>query len=80
MSGRGPFDFVLCRNVLIYFDLPDRKKILAELCSTLAPGGYLLLGASETTFNLDAGFVRRTIRNTVAYQRAATGAAPGARP
>ena len=73
MAGRGPFDFVLCRNVLIYFDMPTRKKILAALCSTLAPGGYLLLGASETTFNLDNSFVRKTIRNTVAYQRAATG-------
>ena len=73
MSGRGPFDLVFCRNVLIYFDMPTRKKILAGLRGTLAPGGYLLLGASETTFNLDAGFERRTIRNMVAYQNAATG-------
>ncbi len=74
MRGLGPFDFVLCRNVLIYFDMPTRKKILAELRGTLAPGGYLLLGASETTFNLDAAFERKTIRNTVAYQSAETGA------
>ncbi len=46
MSVRGPFDLVFCRNVLIYFDMPTRRKILAELRGTLAPGGYLLLGAS----------------------------------
>ena len=62
MSNLGPFDLVLCRNVLIYFDVPGRKKILGELRSTLAPGGYLLLGASETTFNLEDGFLRKSIR------------------
>jgi chemotaxis protein methyltransferase CheR len=76
MSGRGPFDFVLCRNVLIYFDLPTRKKILSELRGTLAPGGYLLLGASETTFNMDVGFERKSIRNVVAYQSTGAGAKP----
>ena len=71
MSNLGPFDLVLCRNVLIYFDFPGRKKILGELRSTLAPGGYLLLGASETTFNLEDGFLRKSIGSTVVYQNAA---------
>jgi chemotaxis protein methyltransferase CheR len=66
--GRGPFDLVLCRNVLIYFDNDTRKKILSGMRSTIIPGGYLLLGASETTFNMDAGFLRRAIGSTVAYQ------------
>ncbi len=74
MAGRGPFDFVFCRNVLIYFDMPTRAKILAALRGTLAPGGYLVLGASETTFNLEVGFERKAIRNVVAYQNGERGA------
>ncbi len=68
MRGLGPYDLILCRNVLIYFDLETRKRILASLRGCMVPGGCLLLGASETTFNLDDTFLRRTIRNTVVYQ------------
>jgi chemotaxis protein methyltransferase CheR len=64
----GPFDLVLCRNVLIYFDLETRKKILDNIYGTLAPGGYLVLGTSETTFNLDSKFVRQTVGSMIAYQ------------
>jgi chemotaxis protein methyltransferase CheR len=73
MRGLGPFDLVLCRNVLIYFDLPTRKTVLEGLRNTLTPGGYLLLGASETTHNLDVNFARKTIRNVVCYQIARGG-------
>ncbi|MDR3699798.1 MAG: protein-glutamate O-methyltransferase CheR [Candidatus Sulfopaludibacter sp.] len=68
MQGLGPYDLILCRNVLIYFESDTRKKILAGLRKSLAPGGYLLLGASETTFTLDDGFLRKTMRNSVVYQ------------
>ncbi len=68
MQGLGPYDLILCRNVLIYFETDTRKKILAGLRRSLAPGGYLLLGASETTFALDDGFLRKTMRNSVVYQ------------
>ena len=68
MLGRGPYDLVLCRNVLIYFDNDTRRKILNGIRGTIVPGGYLLLGASETTYNMDAGFQRRGFGNTVAYQ------------
>jgi chemotaxis protein methyltransferase CheR len=64
----GTFDLILCRNVLIYFDADTRKSILARLRSALSPGGYLMLGASETTFSMDPGLLRRTIRNTIVYQ------------
>jgi chemotaxis protein methyltransferase CheR len=76
MQGLGPFDLILCRNVLIYFEVDTRKRILAGLRGSLVPGGWLLLGASETTFNLDESFLRRTIRNCVVYQKPLAGAEP----
>jgi chemotaxis protein methyltransferase CheR len=43
----GEMDIVLCRNVLLYLDPGARAEILAKLAETLAPDGYLFLGASE---------------------------------
>lgn len=57
----GPFDLVLCRNVLIYFDLTTKQKTLSEIGGTLFRGGYLVLGSAETTLNMDQTFERRTI-------------------
>ena len=64
----GPFDVVFCRNVLIYFDLESKKKILSELYGTLFRGGYLLLGGSETTLNLFDRFDRRVLGQAAFYQ------------
>lgn len=44
----GPFDLVLCRNVLLYFDGATRGRALAQLHSALAHDGWLMLGAGET--------------------------------
>jgi chemotaxis methyl-accepting protein methylase len=44
----GPFDLVLCRNVLIYFDAETRAEVIVRLAQALHPGGYLFLGYSET--------------------------------
>ncbi len=65
---------ILCRNVLIYFDLDTRKRILAGLRGCLVPGGYLLLGASETTLSLEDTLLRKSIRNSIAYQFPPAGA------
>ena len=44
----GPFDLILCRNVLIYFKPDRRLEVVDRLASHLAPGGYLLLGHAES--------------------------------
>jgi chemotaxis protein methyltransferase CheR len=44
---RGGFDLIFCRNVLIYFDVQSRRRIVDLLVERLMPGGYLFLGHAE---------------------------------
>jgi chemotaxis protein methyltransferase CheR len=67
MRTLGPFDFVFCRNVMIYFDNITKRNIMKELHSTLFRGGWLLLGGSETAFGLDEIFKRQTIGSITVY-------------
>ena len=68
LSLLGPFDVVFCRNVLIYFDVESRRKILRQIRGTLYGGGYMLLGSGETILNLDDRFQLKTFGKTVLYQ------------
>lgn len=61
-------DIVFIRNVLIYFEVEVKKKILEQIRKILKPDGYLFLGGSETTFNLDDNFERCDLNKTVAYR------------
>lgn len=50
MIGRQ--DVIYCRNVLIYFDLETKKKVLEQMATLLADDGYLFLGAAETVLGI----------------------------
>lgn len=54
---RTPFDLVLCRNVLLYFDRPTRTDAFARLAGAVMPDGYLMLGAGETVIGQTDRFV-----------------------
>ncbi len=58
----GKFDVIFCRNVLIYFSAELKREILTRFSQVLEPGGYLLLGASESV----SGYV--DFFETVRYQ------------
>jgi chemotaxis protein methyltransferase CheR len=57
------FDFIFCRNILIYFDKPTQERVLARLCDHLRPGGYLVLGHSESAIGVDLPV--RAVVNTI---------------
>lgn len=44
----GSFDLVLCRNVLLYFDLEERRDVMRKLLRVLRPDGFLMMGSSES--------------------------------
>ena len=62
------FDIVFIRNVMIYFDVPDKQKILGRIYDRLRPDGYLFLGAAETTMNLDDRFTRLPVNRAGCYK------------
>jgi chemotaxis protein methyltransferase CheR len=43
-----PFDFIFCRNVMIYFDRTAQQRVIDALEGRLAPGGYLFVSHSES--------------------------------
>jgi chemotaxis protein methyltransferase CheR len=55
-SCLGPFDLVFCRNVLIYFDLETKSRLLDRIARITEPDGYLVLGAAETVVGLTESF------------------------
>lgn len=64
----GPFDIVFLRNVLIYFDVPTKQEVLKKIRSVLRPGGYLILGAAETTVGIDETWRRVQVGRSSIYQ------------
>lgn len=52
---KGPMDVILCRNVMIYFDTMVRSRLVAEAFRLLKPGGYFLVGHSESLSGLNSG-------------------------
>jgi len=53
---KGPFDYIFCRNVMIYFDAPLREKVANEFYKLLKKGGYLFIGHSENLLGLKHSF------------------------
>jgi len=74
----GKMDVIFCRNVIIYFDLVAKKKVVESFHQRLRPEGFLLLGHSESLMNISNSFVLRHYAHDMVYQRpAATSALEG---
>jgi chemotaxis protein methyltransferase CheR len=56
LSPLGAFDVVFCRNVLIYFDVETKTKVLRAISRRVADQGVLLLGGAETMLGITDQF------------------------
>jgi len=65
----GRVDAVFCRNVMIYFDVAARRQALRRLHDKLRPGGWLLLGHSESLINVSADFELVHLTSDLVYRR-----------
>ena len=45
-----PYDLILFRNVVIYFDRPTQERVFSQMAEALTPGGVFILGKVETLF------------------------------
>lgn len=55
-AGLTALDLIFCRNVLIYFDEPTRKKVFSGMSKVMKPGGFLCLGGAETVIGISDAF------------------------
>jgi chemotaxis protein methyltransferase CheR len=65
----GPFDVILCRNVLIYFDELTRRRICRALEGILHEGGWLAMGAAESLYGIDDHLEAVKIGKIVLYRK-----------
>ncbi len=63
------FDFILCCNVLIYFDLKSKIQVIGDLYNSLAHGGHLFVGYAEVLHGISSAFKVVNFPKTIAYRK-----------
>jgi chemotaxis protein methyltransferase CheR len=66
-------DVIFCCNVLIYFDLTSKRKVMHHFHSNLQPGGYLFLGHAESLYQVDDKFHLVHFPGTIGYWKPTAG-------
>ncbi|MCP3137887.1 CheR family methyltransferase [Pyxidicoccus xibeiensis] len=67
--GLSTLDLILCRNVIIYFDLPTIRGLMDRFLAALRPGGLLFLGYSESLFKVYDRFEMIEVDGAFVYRR-----------
>ncbi len=75
----GPFDVIFCRNVLIYFDLQTKTRVMDSLAGVMAGDGMLVLGGAETVLGVSEKFRPREGEHGI-YVHNTASAAPMSQP
>ncbi|RMG03053.1 MAG: protein-glutamate O-methyltransferase CheR [Nitrospirae bacterium] len=63
----GMMDVIFCRNVLIYFDMPSKKRVAESFYRILNPEGFLLLGHAESLINISSDFTLKHLKHDLVY-------------
>jgi chemotaxis protein methyltransferase CheR len=69
MRGMRQFDFIFCRNVLIYFDEVSRKAVVDHFYNALRPGGFIFLGHSESVGRISTAFQLLRVGQHLVYRK-----------
>jgi len=69
LSFGSDFDFIFCRNVLIYFSEISRIKVVSTFYNMLEPGGYIFLGSSESLSRITTAFELKKMGEFLVYQK-----------
>jgi chemotaxis protein methyltransferase CheR len=64
----GPFDIILCRNVLIYQPVENRSKIIKKIAPNLDAEGIFLVGAAESLIGIENNFIQTNEDSVVVYK------------
>jgi chemotaxis protein methyltransferase CheR len=67
-TSLGAFDFVLCRNVAIYFSAETKKDLFKKIHNLLAPQGLLLLGATESLLGYSKDFITKEFGQGIYFE------------
>lgn len=69
MKSMINFDIIYCANVLIYFDLKSKVRVVSHLYNSLYKGGYLFIGYSETLHGISKAFKLVSYPKTIGYKK-----------
>jgi len=69
LKGKRNFDFIFCRNVLIYFDDFSRKKVVDHFYIALNKGGYIFLSSSESLSRITTTFKLKRLGGHLVYTK-----------
>lgn len=69
MRMMNNFDVIFCANVLIYFNLESKKKVVEHLYNALNPVGYLFIGYSESLHGISKAFRLVSFPKTIGYKK-----------
>lgn len=61
------YDFVFCRNVLIYFDDVSRRSVVEHFYNAMNKGGYIFLGHADSIRNITNAFILRRVGGHLVY-------------
>jgi chemotaxis protein methyltransferase CheR len=67
MTFMKSMDAIFCCNVLIYFDLASKRRVIQHFYNNLLPHGYLFLGHSESLFGVNDDFRLVHLPGATAY-------------
>ena len=67
-NGLRSLDVVFCRNVMIYFDVEEQRRLITRFTNCLVPGGYLFIGHAESLQGLSQKFAMIHRDKGIAYR------------